>query len=71
MDEAFLPLDLESQKYTINLAPKLGQRLLFSPDGEGNFIGFSCQRHSVSQTPRFLAHTDPLLMSKSPGFSFE
>jgi hypothetical protein len=60
--EAFLPLDLESQKYTINLrAQAWGKGFCFATDGEGNFYWIPANDSRLPDAPVFFAHTDPVL----------
>jgi len=60
--EAFLPLDLESQKYTLNLpAQGWGKGFCFATDGEGNFYWIPAHDTGLPDAPVFFAHTDPLL----------
>ena len=60
--EAFLPLDLESQKYTINLrAQGWGKGFCFATDGEGNFYWMPAYDTRQPDAPVFFAHTDPVL----------
>jgi hypothetical protein len=60
--EAFLPLDLESQKYTINLrAQGWGKGFCFATDGEGNFYWIPANDSRLPDAPVFFAHTDPVL----------
>ena len=60
--EAFLPLDLESQKYTINLrAQGWGRGFCFATDGEGNFYWIPANDSRLPDAPVFFAHTDPVL----------
>ena len=58
--EAFLPLDLESQKYTLDLAAReLGKGFCFATDGESNFYWMPVSDTRQSDAPVFFAHTDP------------
>jgi hypothetical protein len=60
--EAFLPLDLESQKYTLNLrAQGWGIGFCFATDGEGNFYWVPANDTRLPDAPVFFAHTDPVL----------
>src|SRR5277367_6326100 len=58
--EAFLPLDLESQKYTIDL-PKQGWGLgfCFATDGAGNFYWTPVSEARQPDGPVFFASHDP------------
>jgi hypothetical protein len=59
--EAFLPLDLERQKYAIDLpAQGWGKGLCFATDGEGNFYWTPANDTRLSDAPVFFAHTDPV-----------
>lgn len=59
--EAFLPLDLESQKYVINLSEQgWGKGFCFATDGEGNFYWIPAGDTRQSDVPVFFAHTDPI-----------
>ena len=58
--EAFLPLDLESQKYPIDLpAQGWGKGFSFATDGEGNFYWIPAGNARQADAPVFFAHTDP------------
>jgi hypothetical protein len=58
--EAFLPLDLESQKYAIDLpAQGWGKGFSFATDGEGNFYWIPAVESRQTDAPVFFAHTDP------------
>jgi hypothetical protein len=59
--EAFLPLDLESQKYALNL-PKQGwgKGFCFATDGEGNFYWTPANDTRLRDAPVYFAHADPL-----------
>jgi hypothetical protein len=60
--EAFLPLDLESQKYALDLPGRaLGKGFCFATDGEGNFYWISAHGTRQPDAPVFFAHTDPVL----------
>src|SRR6202166_2011341 len=60
--EAFLPLDLESQKYALDLpARALGKGFCFATDGEGNFYWIPADGTRQPDAPVFFAHTDPVL----------
>ena len=59
--EAFLPLDLESQKYAIDLpAQGWGKGFCFATDGEGNFYWIPAGEPRQTDAPVFFAHTDPV-----------
>ena len=59
--EAFLPLDLESQKYAIDLpAQGWGKGFCFATDGEGNFYWTPANDTRLPDAPVFFAHTDPV-----------
>src|SRR5208282_2752598 len=59
--EAFLPLDLESQKYALDLrAQGLGKGFCFATDGEGNFYWTPANNTRQPDASVFFAHTDPL-----------
>jgi hypothetical protein len=58
--EAFLPLDLESQKYTVDLSvygPDKG--FCFATDGAGNFYWVAVSETTHSDAPVFFACHDP------------
>jgi hypothetical protein len=58
--EAFLPLDLESQKYAIDLPSQgWGKGFSFATDGEANFYWIPAGESSQADAPVFFAHTDP------------
>ena len=58
--EAFLPLDLESQKYVLDLAAQgWGKGFCFATDGEGNFYWILANDERRPDAPVFFAHTDP------------
>jgi hypothetical protein len=58
--EAFLPLDLESQKYALDLAGRgLGKGFCFATDGESNFYWMPASPTRQSDAPVFFAHTEP------------
>ena len=60
--EAFLPLDLESQKYTLDLpARELGKGFCFATDGESNFYWMPASATRQADAPVFFAHTDPVM----------
>ena len=59
--EAFLPLDLESQRYTLNLPDQgWGQGFCFATDGEGNFYWTPANDTRLPDAPVYFAHTDPV-----------
>ncbi len=59
--EAFLPLDLESQKYTLDLdAQGWGKGFCFATDGEGNFYWVPVNDTRLPDARVYFAHTDPL-----------
>jgi hypothetical protein len=59
--EAFLPLDLESQKYAVNLPGQgWGQGFCFATDGEGNFYWTPANDTRLPDAPVYFAHTDPV-----------
>jgi len=59
--EAFLPLDVESQKYTLDLAAQgWSKGFCFATDGEGNFYWIPADETRRADAPVFFAHTDPL-----------
>jgi hypothetical protein len=59
--EAFLPLDLESQKYVLDLAAQdWGKGFCFATDGEGNFYWIPAHDTRQMDAPVFFAHTDPV-----------
>jgi hypothetical protein len=59
---AFLPLDLESQKYTLDLPGQgWGKGFCFATDGEGNFYWIPASDRRQPDAPVFFAHTDPIL----------
>lgn len=58
--EAFLPLDMESQKYTIDLrAQGWGKGFCFATDGEGNFYWVAMSDARRADSPVFFACHDP------------
>ena len=66
--EAFLPLDLESQKYTLDLAAReLGKGFCFATDGESNFYWVPASPTRQPDAPVFFAHTDPVLNEQVAG----
>jgi hypothetical protein len=59
--EAFLPLDLESQRYTLNLPDQgWGQGFCFATDGEGNFYWTPANDTRLPDAPVYFAHADPV-----------
>ena len=59
--EAFLPLDLESQRYAINLtAQGWGKGFCFATDGEGNFYWTPADDGRHPDAPVYFAHADPV-----------
>jgi len=59
--EAFLPLDLESQKYALNLSAQgWGKGFCFATDGEGNFYWTPANDTRLPDAPVYFAHTDPV-----------
>jgi hypothetical protein len=59
--EAFLPLDLESQKFAIDLpAQGRSKGFCFATDGEGNFYWIPANDVRQPDAPVFFAHTDPV-----------
>ena len=59
--EAFLPLDLESQKYALNLPDQgWGKGFCFATDGEGNFYWTPANDTRLRDAPVYFAHTDPV-----------
>jgi hypothetical protein len=58
--EAFLPLDLESQKYTVDLAVfGCGQGFCFATDGAGNFYWTPLGETRQADAPVFFVCHDP------------
>ena len=58
--EAFLPLDLESQKYTVDLAKHgSGKGFCFATDGAGNFYWVPVSDTRQLDAPVFFACHDP------------
>jgi hypothetical protein len=58
--EAFLPLDLESQKYTIDLPSQgWGKGFCFATDGSGNFYWTPATPSRQPDAPVFFACHDP------------
>ncbi|HYL65347.1 MAG TPA: SMI1/KNR4 family protein [Candidatus Methylomirabilis sp.] len=58
--EAFLPLDLESQKYTVDLAEHgWGRGFCFATDGAGNFYWVPVSETRQLDAPVFFACHDP------------
>jgi hypothetical protein len=59
--EAFLPLDLESQKYVLDLSAQgWGKGFCFATDGEGNFYWVPGNDVRQPDAPVFFAHSDPV-----------
>jgi hypothetical protein len=59
--EAFLPLDLESQRYALNLPDQgWGKGFCFATDGEGNFYWTPADDTRLRDAPVYFAHTDPI-----------
>jgi hypothetical protein len=59
--EAFLPLDLESQKYTLDLSAQgWGKGFCFATDGEGNFYWIPANDTRLPDARVYFAHTDPI-----------
>lgn len=59
--EAFLPLDLESQKYALNLSAQgWGKGFCFATDGEGNFYWTPANGTRLPDAPVYFAHADPV-----------
>jgi len=59
--EAFLPLDLESQKLGMDLSAQgWGKGFCFATDGEGNFYWIAASDVRQEDGPVFFAHTDPV-----------
>ena len=59
--EAFLPLDLESQKYALNLSDQgWGKGFCFATDGEGNFYWTPANDTRLRDAPVYFAHADPV-----------
>jgi hypothetical protein len=59
--EAFLPLDLESQKYVLDLtAQGWGKGFCFATDGEGNFYWIPANDTRLPDARVYFAHTDPV-----------
>ena len=58
--EAFLPLDMESQKYTCDLVARgLGKGFCFATDGSGNFYWVPLSETRQTDAPVFFASQDP------------
>jgi hypothetical protein len=58
---AFLPLDLESQKYALDLtAQGWGKGFCFATDGEGNFYWIPADDTRRPDARVYFAHTDPV-----------
>jgi hypothetical protein len=59
--EAFLPLDLESQKYVLDLSAQgWGNGFCFATDGEGNFYWIPANDTRLPDARVYFAHTDPV-----------
>ena len=59
--EAFLPLDLESQRYTLNLPDQgWGKGFCLATDGEGNFYWTPANDTRLPDAPVYFAHADPV-----------
>ncbi|MHB8503549.1 MAG: SMI1/KNR4 family protein [Candidatus Acidiferrales bacterium] len=59
--EAFLPLDLESQEYALDLSAQgWGKGFCFATDGSGNFYWIPASGTREPDGPVFFAHTDPV-----------
>jgi hypothetical protein len=59
--EAFLPLDLESQKYVLDLSAQgWGKGFCFATDGEGNFYWIPANDTRLPDARVYFAHTDPV-----------
>jgi hypothetical protein len=66
--EAFLPLDLESQKYTLDLdAQGWGKGFCFATDGEGNFYWIPANDTRLLDARVYFAHTDPVANEQVAG----
>jgi hypothetical protein len=58
--EAFLPLDMESQKYTVDLGVfGCGKGFCFATDGAGNFYWIAATDARLADAPVFFACHDP------------
>jgi hypothetical protein len=58
---AFLPLDLESQKYTLDLTSQdWGKGFCFATDGEGNFYWIPANEIRQPDARVYFAHADPV-----------
>ena len=58
--EAFLPLDMESQKYTVDLGVfGCGKGFCFATDGAGNFYWMAVSDTRLADAPVFFACHDP------------
>jgi hypothetical protein len=58
--EAFLPLDLESQKFTLDLAERgLGKGFCFATDGAGNFYWVPASATRQADAPVFFVSREP------------
>jgi hypothetical protein len=63
--EAFLPLDLESQKYACDLPARgLGKGFCFATDGTGNFYWVPLSETRQSDSPVYYVGLDPLANEK-------
>jgi hypothetical protein len=59
--EAFLPLDLESQKYALDLSAQgWGKGFCFATDGEGNFYWIPAYETRLPDARVYFAHSDPV-----------
>ncbi|MGB7282774.1 MAG: SMI1/KNR4 family protein [Candidatus Acidiferrum sp.] len=66
--EAFLPLDLESHKLTVDLPSQgWGKGFCFATDGEGNFYWIPASDARQQDGPVFFAHTDPIANEQVAG----
>jgi hypothetical protein len=66
--EAFLPLDLESQKFTLDLAKQgWGKGFCFATDGAGNFYWVPLHETRQPDSPVFFASRDPLATEQVAG----
>jgi len=66
--EAFLPLDLESQKYTIDLAQQgWGKGFCFATDGTGNFYWVPLSEARQADSPVFFASREPMATEQVAG----
>jgi hypothetical protein len=58
--EAFLPLDMESQRYTVDLGVfGCGKGFCFATDGSGNFYWMAASDTRLADAPVFFACHDP------------